>query len=264
MNLQRQLLAAQIGGLFWDQTTDGGQPGGGGAAAATQTTQVTPADARQYLSEFGHSPDALKGMQDADVVKLHQTVSANYSKRMTAEQKAAAERAKEAAKGIKLEAPKDSKLSQDDVERIAARARERGLTPEQAKAELDYENSVLTGFEKRAVEAFNQQQAERKSKWQEAIKKDPDLGGDNVQRTEKHVQLARDTFMGENVHADMKELRALLDHSGLGSHPGMVRMLATIGAALAEDDGGPQGGAAAGGGGKKSAINTLYGESTPE
>jgi hypothetical protein len=122
---------------------------------------------------------------------------------------------------------------------------------------------VLAGFEKRAVDAFNQQQTERKTKWEQAIKNDPDLGGNNAQRTEKHVQLARDTFMGENMHADLKELRALLDHSGLGSHPGMVRMLARIGAALAEDDGGAQGGAAAGGG-KKSAVQTLYGDTTPE
>lgn len=262
MNLQRQLLAAQIGGMFWDQTTDGG--GGSAAAAPAAAPQVTPADARQYLSEFGHNPDALKGMQDGDVVKLHGQVTSALNKRLTAEQEAARAKAVEAAKGIKLEAPKDSKLSPEDVERIAARARERGLTAEQAKAELEYENSVLAGFEKRAVDAFNAQLTERKTKWEQSIQNDPNLGGEHKQRTEKHVQLARDTFMGENVHADMKELRTLLDQSGLGSHPGMVRMLASIGAALAEDDGGPQGGAAAGGGAKKSAVNTLYGESTPE
>lgn len=36
--------------------------------------QVNPADARTFLSNFGHSPDALKTMPDPDVLKLHGTV----------------------------------------------------------------------------------------------------------------------------------------------------------------------------------------------
>lgn len=45
--------------------------------------QVTAADARTFLTNFGHSEDALKGMADDAVVQLHGTVSGFHSKAVT-------------------------------------------------------------------------------------------------------------------------------------------------------------------------------------
>lgn len=41
--------------------------------------QVTPADARTALTSYGHPEDALKGMKDEDVVKMHGTISTHVS-----------------------------------------------------------------------------------------------------------------------------------------------------------------------------------------
>ena len=56
--------------VLQDQAGEG--TGGGGG--------TKPEDARAFLTNFGHSPDALKGMPDPDVVKLHGTVHGNHQK----------------------------------------------------------------------------------------------------------------------------------------------------------------------------------------
>jgi hypothetical protein len=40
-----------------------------------EAPQIDPGQAREFLTSFGHSPDALKGMQDPDVLKLHGNVT---------------------------------------------------------------------------------------------------------------------------------------------------------------------------------------------
>ena len=44
------------------------------------TNQVNPADARTFLADFGHGPDALKSMPDPDVMKLHGAVTTSLTK----------------------------------------------------------------------------------------------------------------------------------------------------------------------------------------
>lgn len=50
---------------------------------ADENNQVTAADARTFLTNFGHSADTLNGMQDADVLTMHGSVSGFHSKAVT-------------------------------------------------------------------------------------------------------------------------------------------------------------------------------------
>lgn len=247
-------LAAMIGQLFRAPDDDKGGGGGGGDKTQEQTPPaVKPEDARTFLSEFGHNADALKGMKDEDVVKLHGQVSTNYTKRVQTETAAAQEKAKaaaiEAAKGLKLELPKDSKLVQADVDRVAAIARERGLSKEQAEVMLKTQSDAVEAYEARLQEGFKAKRAE----WVKTVQDDKDLGGANLAATQKNAQRVIDTFMDT-------ELRTFLKDSGYGDHPFMVRFLNKVGKAMAEDK--ALGGGGGGGGGNKSPADVLYG--TPQ
>jgi hypothetical protein len=54
-----------------------------------QDQQVAPQDARTFLTSFGHAEDALKGMPDPDVLKLHGTVNGHFTKAVEEKVKAA-------------------------------------------------------------------------------------------------------------------------------------------------------------------------------
>lgn len=75
-----------------------------------------------------------------------------------------------------------------------------------------------------AQEAFTAQV----QSWADAVKADPEIGAANLPKTVSAAKRVLARFGDEQV-------TTLLEESGLGSHPGVVRMLAKIGAATAED-----------------------------
>lgn len=247
--MNRTTLARLIGMMYRAPAGEG--EGGTGAAAAGANgapgaTQVDAPGARAYLADFVSDPESLKTMPDADVLKLHGKVSGSTQKHFaTLAEKQKAARL-EAAKGLKLEAPQGSKLHQSDVERIAAYAREQGLSVDEAKAVLGENEKAVTAFEARQIEAANAQRAGWVKEWQA----DPALGGDKLVTTQKNIQRVIDRFMPEPLQVKLKE-------SGLGAYPDFVRMLNSIGASMAED-GGINGGHG-GGQGEVSAADKLYG-----
>lgn len=231
---------------------DDGDAGGGDTAVV-----VKPEDARAQLTEFGHGADALKAMPDADVLKLHGTVSGATAKQIKAAgEKSAAEQAKvqkanveKWTKGeIKLEVPKDSKLSQVDVDKVAAIARERGLSQEQAAELLTLRADAITQYEAAAPERIKTLRAD----WVKQITADPEIGGEKLAETQKIVMRPIERFMSPELR---KELRA----TGLGDHPLFVKFLHSIGSVMSEDKPGDVK-IGAGGGEKKDPATVLYGD----
>lgn len=259
--MNRKYLAALIGQLYRDQAddgTDGGGGGGGTVGTVDQTPTVKPEDARTALADYVSDPESLKTMGDEDVVKLHGKVTAAQQKAIDAHnQKSQAERV-EAAKSIKLEVPKDSKLVQADIDRISAIMREKGLSKAEADILVAEANQTALAYEARMQASAKEQQ----QGWIKAVQDDPDIGGDNLAVTQKNAQRVIDTFMPNTKGADGKDvvhpLRAMLRETGFGNHPEVVRFLNRIGASMAEDK------ALGGGGGpaseKKSAETVLYGD----
>lgn len=258
--MNQTYLARAIGQLFRAPEGDGTTTGGGTTTTTTptQTTtpaQVNPADARTFLKDFGHSDDSLKAMKDEDVVKLHGSVSQRLAKEKTPPGDG-----KGGAGEIKLELPKDSALTQEDVNAIAEYAKANKLSQEQAKQLLDREHATAS----RVVERQQKSLAEARVGWMKEVETDKDLGGDNLATTQRVSQLAIDRFLPNTKDAQGNEvvhpLRQFFRATGYGDHPMIVRLFRDIGKAMDEGQGltGKGGGS---GSGKKSAEEVLYGSS---
>lgn len=143
-----------------------------------------------------------------------------------------------------------SPLDPSDVDKVAAFARERGLSNEQAQAILDQRHEAAAGITQRQTE----QHAARVSEWETQTWADPALGGANKDATLANVQLVMDRFCPGADHAFRKELAA----TGYGNHPEFVRFVNAIGKAMREDK--PVGGNGPGAG-QRSAADILYGNS---
>jgi hypothetical protein len=125
-----------------------------------------------------------------------------------------------------------------------------GLNNEQA-------NKVAGLVPKVQERLMEQQVAEHEAmskEWAKAVKSDKELGGKNWPATEHNIGKALDRFGNT-------ELESVLEQSRLGNHPGFVRMMASIGAALGEDKGFPRGGNPTG---KVDTSAVLYPDDVPK
>lgn len=94
--------------------------------------------------------------------------------------------------------------------------------------------------------------AGERAAWLETAKADPEIGGSKWDASISAAAKALDRFGATKD----SEFRALLETSGLGNHPEMVRMFAKIGAATSEDTSFPRAGGNASG--ARTLAETLY------
>ena len=153
-----------------------------------------------------------------------------------------------------LKLPENSPLTKEDLDARAKSAKERGLTKEQAEAELKTENDVAVRTMARFQEQQNQTVKAEQVKWVDSIKNDPELGGDRYNQT---VAEASRAFKA----TASPELQEIIRKSGLGNHPEYVRQMAKIGRMMAEDTVVP--GRSGGVSQPKSTAEEWYGKTTP-
>lgn len=89
---------------------------------------------------------------------------------------------------------------------------------------------------KKTVEALNKSLAESwentKTEWKDSFMKDPEIGGNRWQTT---VDAASSFIRTHGGTAEQQsEFRKLMDMSGVGNHPAMIRLLASAGRAMSE------------------------------
>jgi hypothetical protein len=107
-----------------------------------------------------------------------------------------------------------------------------------------------------------------KAAWAKEVKDDPEIGKGKLDETLSLVGKALDHFGApskieeiDGKKVETNEFRALLNETGLGNHPVMVKMFRAIGAAVSEDgnlvrgDAGPVT--------KKSGLEVLYPDDQP-
>jgi hypothetical protein len=99
-------------------------------------------------------------------------------------------------------------------------AKELGLTQEQAQKLV----GVVAGMQQRQQEAHVAQVKE----WEQAVTTDKDIGGAKWPENQALVARARDQFV-------TPELRDLMDQTGLGSHPAVIKLFVHLGKAIADD-----------------------------
>ena len=113
--------------------------------------------------------------------------------------------------------------------------KEIGLTNEQANKLAPLAVKVQEQMLKAQADNF----AAMKSDWAKEAKADPEIGGKNWTETESFAAKALDTFGAASAKDaegnETNEFRLLLNESGLGNHPVMLKMFRRIGEKLGED-----------------------------
>lgn len=177
-----------------------------GATASEQATQQSATGA----GEGGQQQQATEGQgtqgQQAEGTKT------------TGEQEKKPEGAPES---YEFKAPEGVQFDDTVIGAFSEVAKDLNLPQDQAQKVLDKMAPVIAA---RQLEQF---QAARVD-WAEAAKADKEFGGENLAENLGMAKKALDTFA-------TPELRALLDDSGLGNHPEVIRMFYRTGKAISED-----------------------------
>lgn len=171
----------------------------------------------------------------------------------------------EAAKPETLGAPEKYELKAPDGMEFDAEAfgevepvlRELDLSPAAAQKLVDaYAGKVIPLLQKRAeegaVKAADERNAAYRKELADQSRADPEIGGAKFDETVDRVARVWQQF---GIPAG-SGFRQLLDDSGLGNHPDMLRFLSRVGAAVSE------GGFVRGdgtGGGRKADVDVFYG-----
>ncbi len=100
-------------------------------------------------------------------------------------------------------------------------AKELNLTQDNAQKVLDKMAPVIAARQVEQLQAAS-------AGWADAAKADKEFGGDKLAENLGVAKKAMDAFATE-------ELRALLNESGLGNHPEVIRMFYRAGKAISED-----------------------------
>lgn len=227
---------------------EGGAAGGAGAAGEGQGTSLA-----------GGAGEAAAGAGEGDAGKEAPAGEGDAGK--SGEEGDG----KEAAKPETLGAPEKYELKAPDGMEFDAEAfgevepilRELDLSPVAAQKLVDaYAGKVIPLLQKRAEQGAVQAAEERNAAYRKTLadeaRADPEIGGAKFDETIDRVARVWQQF---GIPAG-SGFRGLLDDSGLGNHPDMLRFLSRVGAAVSEGsfvrgDGG--------GGGRKSDTEVFYG-----
>lgn len=117
-------------------------------------------------------------------------------------------------------APEGVELDASAVERFKAVAGDLKLPPDSAQKVVD----LYADIRKSETEAF----AKQVETWGEETKADKEFGGDKLPESLAAARKVIDQF-------GTPEFKSLLDSSGMGNHPEVVKLLAKVGKAISED-----------------------------
>lgn len=123
-----------------------------------------------------------------------------------------------------LKIPDGALITAADVERIAAFAKERGLSNEEAQAVLERDNANIVSYQ----ENQRAQLEKLKTDWVEQVKSDKEIGGAVFNES---IELSKRVI----ERFGSQELKQQLDATGFGNHPELVRIFSKIGKAMGDD-----------------------------
>lgn len=123
-----------------------------------------------------------------------------------------------------LKVPDGGKLDPSAVERTTATVAKLGLSNEHAQSVLEHVNGEVAAHEQRLIA---EAQHTRTVTWVEQVKADPEIGGANFDATVQSVALAKERYLDA-------EFAKVLTDTGLGNHPGMMKLFNKIGRSMAD------------------------------
>ena len=120
-----------------------------------------------------------------------------------------------------FKAPEGKAYDNAVLEPFAEAAREANLTQDAAQKILDRMAPALAARQQEQVAAV-------RTGWLESSRTDKEFGGDKLQENLSAAKRALDSYAAP-------EFRKLLDDTGLGNHPEVIRMLVRVGKGMNED-----------------------------
>jgi hypothetical protein len=125
---------------------------------------------------------------------------------------------------FELKLPEGSNLDASYLEQTKALAKELGLSQEAAQKLVERDSGLLSSVsERNAVQV-----REKTEQWAKDAQADKEIGGGNFQSSVNDARTALDKF-------GSPEFKNMLNQSGVGNHPELIRLLARVGKAMRED-----------------------------
>lgn len=129
-------------------------------------------------------------------------------------------------------APEGKEYDPQVLESFSGAAKAAGLTQDAAQKLIETMAPAIASRQADQVQAINQG-------WTEASSTDKEFGGEKLKENLGVARRALDTFdpvpMGTDGKPSTTPLRTLLDSTGLGNHPEVIRLLYRAGKAISED-----------------------------
>lgn len=182
---------------------------------ALMTDAATPTDGAQSQQTASASADA--NQQTANVEQAPETkkVEGEKTEGETAKPEGAPEK-------YEFKAPEGQQFDDVVIGAFSEVAKELNLTQDAAQKVVDKINPILAARQVEAVETA-------KKEWAEQTKSDKEIGGDKLTESMSAATKAFKTFA-------TPEFAELLDKSGFGNHPEVIRVFAKVGKAISEDN----------------------------
>jgi Predicted membrane protein len=188
-------------------------------------SQAAPADATSTAASPAAASPSPAATPEASATPAAST-EANPADPAAAKTDDAAAKPAEPAKEVVYEfkLPEGVDLKGEALEELKTTAKELGLTQEQAQRVADLGAKQAQGFAAQLVE----QQKTMTAEWAEQTTTDKEIGGDKLSENLGVAKKALDSF-------GTPALKTLLNQSGLGNHPEVVRFMVKAGKAISED-----------------------------
>jgi len=181
----------------------------------TQETQTTETEAANT------SEGAATSNTAAEAATAAATGGEQAAQSTQEETKGEQEKPQGAPEAYEFKAPEGKEFDPKVIEEFSAVAKELDLSQDKAQSMLDRLSPVLAARQEQAL-------ADARAKWTADTKADTEIGGTAL--AEK-LAVANKAFTDHGT----PELRKLLDESGLGEHPEMIRWAYRVGKAMSED-----------------------------
>jgi hypothetical protein len=192
----------------------------GGGTAAT-TTLIT--DGAQTTPAAGSTPSTDTTSTTTPAVNVDAT--AQQTPEQIAAAKAEADKpARVIPEKYEFKAPDGVTFDADAMGEFEGLAREFKLTQEEAQKVADLGPKMMAKWQAKQAEGHQTVSAE----WAQSAKADKEFGGDKLTESLGSAKKALDAFA-------TPELRSLLNDSGLGNHPEVIRFMVRAGKAISGD-----------------------------
>lgn len=190
-------------------------------------SQATPQDSQQSAGTQGQQaqqqhttfPEPGQGQQQQQAAD-----SASQQQSPATSQQQTAQPAQPQQQAYDLKLPQGSSLDAAHLDEVKAMAKELGLSQEAAQRLVERDNALLS----KSAEQNQAMVSEKVSQWAEQAKADKEIGGVNLQSSITDAKTALDRF-------GTPEFKGMLNQSGVGNHPELIRLLSKVGKAMRED-----------------------------